>query len=478
MLTLCQRGDSKSLSALFWRVNRLNCLKWKSQKYVDVNQMRKTIIPTREAPGCRDSDGAPSTNNASIRSLPAPIPAAKLHILGLRSLKNRLGPKWDHVSGRASKLVQRTVARAQSPTDRFKVLDEHSYLVTFGDLSVAETIFVCTSIAKKVCELFLGCQIDEISIRTVVAIVSPVDTKLALTDAQIEAVLERSGSETVVTQGLRSDSKELMIAIAGHRLGPPRRPLEQIQLAHAELEQFGLRVGLFPVWELRKGTSSALFLVPFSGNAAGRILSGRPALVNLNADEILNVEINLLGAAEAYTERLQADGTICAIGVGVSYDSLCSINSRIRYVSALKKGYFSPRNPLWLKIEQIPPGIPGHRVAAFVTMLSSPNIRVTLEFQSLISMPEPSVRLKAGGLGGSIPAGTVDSAALIIAERLVSLAAAQEAFAFLNHLDKDNLVAVARHANVRFGTGAALGTRHLAGLEAIPTFPLSLVEFG
>ncbi len=246
---------------------------------------------------------------------------------------------------------------------------------------------------------------------------------------------------------------------------------------HSQLAQFALTLGLFPVWELRRGLSSSLFLTPFSGSAMSAIVSGRLSLGGATEAQVIDIELGQLGAAAAYTARVRSENKICAIGVGVSYDSLCCFRSRIRYITALHKVVFSASSPLVIKIEQVPEGAPDSRIAELIAMLSSQNVRVTVEFRSLAGLPQFGVRLGAAAIGGTIPSNLDDMTAAAIAEKLVHRAAEQKVFAFIDHLDTAERVALANRSNIRFGRGVALGARHYSGLESIPNFPLTLADY-
>jgi hypothetical protein len=306
--------------------------------------------------------------------------------------------------------------------------------------------------------------------------VSPSSIDAAHAGAQIEAMLERGGAVTVTTQSTQSGSPDPVISCVEIHESLASSSIEQIREAHSLFAQLGVRLGLFPIWELRRGLSSSLFLAPFSGNAASSIVSGRLSLVGATEAQVIDIELGQLDAAAAYAARVRTESKICAISVGVSYDSLCCFRSRIRYITALQKVVFSPSSPLLIKIEQIPDGAPDGRIAELIAMLSSQNVRVSVEFQSLASIPRISVRLGAAAIGGSIPSNVDDPAAATIAEKLVNHAIAQKAFAFLDHLDTAERVALAKHSNVRFGRGSALGTWHYSGLESIPHFPLTVAD--
>src|SRR5437868_6011736 len=97
------------------------------------------------------------------------VSAAKLHVLGLGPLKDRLGARWDRLSDLVHRLMEKAIRAAQSPADRCIVLDELSYAVTFGNLSLAQANRVCAAIARDVCVHLFGDQIDEVSVRSIVA---------------------------------------------------------------------------------------------------------------------------------------------------------------------------------------------------------------------------------------------------------------------------------------------------------------------
>jgi hypothetical protein len=403
-------------------------------------------------------------------------PAAKLQVLGLAPLKCRLGPRWEKLSGLVHKLFEAAIGRVQGPYDHFIAVDELSYVVTFGHLSMAETDVACVAIAKEVCNMLFGNQIDEISVRSLVAeICVPVEPDKAQWGKQIEAMLEESGTETVVTQSAHAGSREPVISISGQVQKPALPAMQAIEQARASTEGLGLKLALFPVWELRKNTSSALFLYPWS--SAGRTpVSGRRALEGMNAPAIADIEITLLNAAAACALRIREAGKICAIGVGVSYATLAAFHTRIRYVTALQKIRVPSSSPIMLKIEQIPAGTPVARIAELVAMIRFPNLRLILEFQTLATMPELDILVGAAGYGGAMPANADADLAVFLAEKLVQRAGTQKGFAFIERLDSVLHASAAYSAGVRFGTGTALSTWQLTGLDTVPDFPLALAK--
>ena len=188
-------------------------------------------------------------------------------------------------------------------------------------------------------------------------------------------------------------------------------------------------------------------------------------------NQVVDAEIALLQAAGDYARRLQAAQKICAMGVGVSYETLSGFHSRIRYIGALKKA-LPPNCPFLLKLEQMPDGTPVGRLSELIAMLSQPGLRILIEFSGAV--PPLDVRLGASGIGAAAAGKIAWKTADAMAQKLVQRAALQKAFVFLGGLATPGLVEMARRHNVRFGIGSALdGDLQFTGLESLPDFPLA-----
>jgi hypothetical protein len=135
------------------------------------------------------------------------VPAAKLHVLGLLPIKNKLGEKWPRLSGLVHSLFEKAISNAQGPSDHFIILDELSYVVSFHHLSMEEAGLACASIAQEVCKLLFGADVEDISVRSLVGLVSPQLFEAgSAAAAKISELLEQSGGEIVVhlwRRGLR-----------------------------------------------------------------------------------------------------------------------------------------------------------------------------------------------------------------------------------------------------------------------------------
>jgi hypothetical protein len=403
--------------------------------------------------------------------------AAKLHVLNLVPIKERLGEKWPKLSGLVHRLFETALRDAQGPRDHFVLVDELSYVVTFHGLTFHEATVACTAVAQKVCEkLFGGTDRGfgaSVVVRALVGQFAEEILNQQFRDGKdIAAHLELNGREIVV----KSDPTRKPPRVT--RVTPGADdidwvPVETIRKARHGMQALGLEIGFFPVWELGKAKSSCLYASLYSRGAVPRMSYTRHLLASLPA-KVGDAEITLLMTAHAYAHRLHQAGKVCALGAAVSFESLMGFHNRIRYITALKSLKIPPECPLLLKIEDVPQGTPLSKVAEVIAMLAVPHVRFTVHFRNLQAVPgEVDIRLGTAGLGFGLPHNYDAGLAAIFMKRLVHAFAG--GFIFVEGLDTPELVATALACGVRFGTGQAVSRLWFSGEDNLPSFPLGLV---
>jgi hypothetical protein len=403
-------------------------------------------------------------STASCQQADAGVSAAKLHVLQLEPIKQKVGERWPHLSVLVHSLFENALKRAQGPLDHFVQVDELSYVVTFHDRSPEEAAVACAAVAHEVCERLFGEGAEDVSVRSLVGEVPEDQLRSGLQAHAIDAHLERTGSESLV---MKNDA-----GVRAQRL-EAQMPGEAVIRAHQFMESIKRKARFLPLWDLKKHTSSALILCPLplshtqGGNQAG---AGGPAS-RAAGEFVANLEMTLLRAAGEYAQRIQAAQKICAVGAGVSYETLSTLHGRVRYITALKTIPTSPNCPLLLKIEGIPQGVHVPRLWEIMAMLAAPHVRLLVEFPDRI--PQLDVPLGVSGIGAVLPPNCPVNQAKAIMKSIPNRVLRQHAFEFVTGLDTPLLAGLAADCNLRFGMGAALDHAHqYAGLEAIPNLPL------
>jgi hypothetical protein len=399
--------------------------------------------------------------------------AAKLHVLRLGPIKERLGPRWLKLSDLVHKLFETALRDVQGPQDHFILLDELSYVVTFHGLSVEEASFACTAVAQKVCERLFGSTGAGIAVRALVGRLSNEVLAGAFKDGQhIANYLELNGREIVVSSNAGGIPPSTITVRPGAGDGA-WVPTDTIAKTRELLLPLGLEIGLFPVWELARGKCSSLSVSPYWRNTVPKISCMRQLPLHAG-DRVAEAEITLLVAAHAYAHRVHQERKVCALGAAVSFETLASFHSRIRYITALKSLHIPPECPILLKIEDIAAGTPLSKVAELISMLAVPHVRFLIQFCAPHAIPDMvDIRLGASGMGFVLPPNCDSTLALTFMKKLVHAFSEKKGFVFVEGLDTHELVRAALSCGVRFGTGQAVDQSCFSGQESVPSFPLS-----
>jgi hypothetical protein len=401
-------------------------------------------------------------------------PAAKLHVLHLAPIKEKLGAKWPKLSEPVHRLFEKSIREAQGPRDHFIQIDELSYVVTFNGRTFGEATLACAAIAKRVCDRLFGETDADVAVRALVGQLSEGILATQFRDgSHISQLLELIGHETVVSSDRSGNPAKITRVTLGAN-DAAWDPIHTIGKAQFLLHSLGLELGLFPFWELAKAKSACLYACAYPGRTRPKLGCTRQAL-SWHPDKVVDAEIAILYTAHAYAHRVHGAQKVCALGAAVSYETLSSFNSRIRYITALKSLTVPPECPILLKLDSVPPGTPLGRLAELVSMLSIPNLRITIHFESYAALPDKiDIRLGAAGIGCTMPPNCDELQAGILIKKLMQASREQKGFIFVQDLDTLTLAALASSLGVRFGTGRALSEMRFSGIDQLPHFPLSI----
>lgn len=404
---------------------------------------------------------APDTDIAWTGGQPKPVSAAKLHLLNLDPIRDRLGARWPRLSALVHKLFENALREAQGPNDRFLSTGELSYLVTFENLSQEAATLACASIAKKVCELLFGADDGEMLVRSLVGTVQGPIHELTLPVAEkLSGLLEQVGTETITSSSAAARPEPL-----GDLSFPPLGGW--LSSATMRAKRFGLVPAFLPIWDLQRDISQSMSTV-YLGRDGAVAANLAWLLRGANPAELADLEIAMLMASADYVQQFERAGQICAMTATVSYQTLSHPSLRVRYLDTLKRFRQSGSCPLLIRVEYIPAGIVPGRLAELVAMLAATQARVVLHFDDLLGLPRPGFRLGITGLGADLPASCPDDRLA----RLFGEAREQRAFSFLTGITNGLLAARAKASGVRFASGLGLDKAIFAGSEDLPKLPL------
>ena len=244
-------------------------------------------------------------------------------------------------------------------------------------------------------------------------------------------------------------------------------------IAHAERIARALKLQLMftPVWDMKKRDATTLFCTLMgTGSLAARC--GHEALIGATFGQITEMEVAMLRAAVSYGRRMRRHGQAGCVGTAVSYETLASATSRERFLQELNAADPPPATKLFLTIDQVPMNAQARRIAEMLSSLERPTVIPTVHLPSarmLDRIPQP---VGAAGFGLAMRGDEGADLTQMIAEIITRFAGDRGAFAWLSRLDTPAMLDAAKHAGVRFATGAALPHETYEGLGTIPELPL------
>ncbi len=160
-----------------------------------------------------------------------PTQAGSLHLLGLDSLHEKLGPRWMEVAARVHALTGKLLEQHLSSKDAWFRHGEESYVVVFAQLGPEQARLVCAKVVEELQVMLLGhADTDSITVRTMVheigsdVMLVPSSLTQMLDAAHRGSVAETGGSPIVRPSGFRAP----LLA----RAGPPMvryRPVWDVQ---------------------------------------------------------------------------------------------------------------------------------------------------------------------------------------------------------------------------------------------------------
>ena len=160
--------------------------------------------------------------------------------------------------------------------------------------------------------------------------------------------------------------------------------------------------------------------------------------------------------ALGFANRLAQYGIVAAVGASVSFATLCDPNGRVAYREALRIAHAREQNYLVIKIEDVPSGTGGRRIAEIVSWVRAMAPRVWVHLPASQMPLDGHEQLRAAGLVLSMPARLPVHGMQTEARWLTRTAALQSALASMDHVDSALELDIVRAAGIRFAAGHAL----------------------
>ncbi|ASG20704.1 hypothetical protein [Nitrospirillum viridazoti] len=279
--------------------------------------------------------------------------AGSLHMVGLDSLRERLGTRWPRVADRVHMLAERLLGQLLTPKDTWFRHGEEGYIVVFAQLGKREAGLVCAKVVEQLQRLLLG-DVDTAAVR-VHSAVHQMGRELLFQSNSLNEML--AGAATLAVESTTAAT----VAETGKA---------NAWWTHAALQEQPAQVVYRPIWDVRKEVLSIYMARIMRPRRGRQPLWGYDCVADpQDMQQILALDMEVLRQTMEVYGELYANQFRCFLSVPVHFETLASVGRRREYLSALQAVPRELRAFLAFHLVGFPQGIPASRAAEMVAFL-------------------------------------------------------------------------------------------------------------
>lgn len=294
--------------------------------------------------------------------------AGSLHLVGLESLKERLGSRWDAVADRVMMVTERLLTQTLSPADAWFRYDGERFVVVFARLDRSQAGLICANIVTQLQKILLGeADTQSVQVHSAVAVVGQ------------DLIFQSSSLRDMLDGAVQA------AAPVSSPAAPPAPPAAApasaaVLAAEAETNWATRRLGgassgtvevLYrPVWDRRNKVLSiylARAMIPRSGRMArwGYDCVDDPD----DFQQVLHLDLTVFDQAmEAYAD-LYRNQFRFFLALPVHFESLATQARRAQYLTRLRAIPPEFRPFIYFYVVAMPSGVPTSRAADIASVL-------------------------------------------------------------------------------------------------------------
>ncbi len=309
---------------------------------------------------CKQMDGnasplADDNAAAALRRIFArrdPTQAGSIHLMGLESLRDRLGGRWEPVADRVHLLTSRLLDQYLAPQDTWFRHGAEAYVVVFAKLGPEQARLICAKVVEELQVLLLG-DADTASI-TVRTAVHEIGSDVMLVPASLKEMLDDAAASLAKTDMIGNAAFDRNV---GDRPGMVEKPGP-------------LEVRYRPVWDVQRQVVS-VFIARTCRTRPGRSpLWAYDCLEDPeDPQQILAMDLHLIRDAVTTALELYENRFRFFLSVPVHFESLAVLGRRREMVATLQAIPAHMRAFMTYHLYGVPPGVPTGRLAEMVGTL-------------------------------------------------------------------------------------------------------------
>lgn len=298
------------------------------------------------------ADGNAAEALRRIFSRHDPAQAGSIHLMGLESLRERLGGRWKAVADRVHLLTARLLEGYLSPQDTWFRHGGEAYVVVFAHLGPEQARLICAKVVEELQVMLLG-EADTATI-TVRTAVHEIGSEVMLVPASLKQMLDAVSDRMARESAVASNTLD-------HPTGPHAHPADK-----AGPPEMRYR----PVWDVKQQVVSVYIARPCRLRAGRTPVWGYHGLDDPeDPQQILAMDLHLIRAAVDEALELYENRFRFFLSVPVHFESLAVLGRRRELVAMLQSIPVHMRSFMTYHLYGVPAGVPTGRLAEMVGTL-------------------------------------------------------------------------------------------------------------
>lgn len=279
--------------------------------------------------------------------------SARVNFIGLQKIKERFGPEWERIAGRAERIARNIIERHLLAGDIYTGINGLTFVMVFARLSQEQAKVKCLAIADEIAKALLGERGgDLLQVKTAVKrIDGTLDLQdVSLTDqpcASLAGAEELAFVETAAPEHA-APASPLIVPLAARRPAPSHRvdPLANLRFLYR------------PIWDRARNLVTAYLCSAQVLSADGTtVLGDAEALIEGDVEERARLDERMRDHVLRDLAALMREGRQLVLGLPVHFETLSAAGRRRDYQAALGRGVSGGAQKfLTLEIAGVPAG--------------------------------------------------------------------------------------------------------------------------
>ncbi|MFV3077592.1 hypothetical protein [Niveispirillum fermenti] len=274
-----------------------------------------------------------------------PSQAGSIQLMGLESLRARMGDRWPAVADRVHLLTIRLLNQYLSPLDTWFRPDGETYVVVFAQLGPAQAGEICSHLVEELQALLWGtAETGSIKAR---AVVHAIGSETMFDPAKLRRTLDAARTGAAGT-GTATDG---FTGSQGEAAGP-------------------LEVRYRPIWDVKQQVLSVFTVRPCRQRRGGSLLWGLDCLDDPeDPAQILELDLFVLREAVSVALELFDNRFRFFLSVPIHFESLAVQSRRRALIGCLQAIPPHMRSLMTYHLRGAPAGVPVSRLAEMISTL-------------------------------------------------------------------------------------------------------------